>query len=136
MVRGRACEDNGVYGRDVLEYVPVTGGAWTTIGSYTTPSCVPDSQLYVWPTSPVPDGSYYLRLTVTNKCGLGTNAITVVTLDRSIDASAIRRPTPGTILGGTVCIDGFANDRCFSYYTAEYKPTSSGSFDNWKVSLR
>lgn len=128
IVRGRTCDDDGEYGADVLEYAPVTGGGWLPIGSYTSPACDANSWLYTWNTSLVPEGTYYLRLTVTNKCGLSTNDVTVVTLDRSIDAAAIRRPTAETILGGTVCIDGFAYDRCFKNYLVEYKPEGGGSF--------
>lgn len=124
-VRGRACDDDGVYGHDTLHYMPVGGTTWTFVDSATTPQCTVNGALYTWDTTAVADGCYFLRLTVENQCGLISEAVTVVCLDRTI-GETMRSPAGGTILGGTVCIDGTVNDRCFAYYTADWKTATSG----------
>lgn len=126
-VRGRACEDNGVYDHDTLHYMPVGGTTWTLVDSATLPQCTTNGALYTWNTTAVPDGCYFLRLTVENKCGLISEAVTVVCLDRTIGGT-MRSPAGGTILGGTVCIDGTVNDRCFDHYTVDRKPVASGAY--------
>jgi hypothetical protein len=117
-VFGRSCEDNGVYDHDTLQYMPVGGTDWTLIASYASPACMPNSLLYTWNSTGLPEGLYFLKLTVYNKCGLTSEAITVVSVDRTISA-AMRQPAAGLIVGGTVCVDGSASDACFGHYTVE-----------------
>ena len=127
-VYGRECVEDGTYGGDVLEYKPVYGTAWTNVIGYTSSLCTAGSPLYDWPVAAVPDGTYYLRITVTNKCGVSASDLTVVNLHRTIDAASIRTPVNGFIIGGRVCIDGSAYDLCFSHYAVEKKPLIGGSF--------
>lgn len=127
-VRGRACEDDGVYDHDTLHYMPVGGTNWTLAGSAASPQCTINGALYTWNTTAVPDGCYFLRLTVYNQCGLTSEAVTVVCLDRSVTGATMRSPVGGTILGGSVCIDGTVNDRCFDHYTVDWKPVASGAY--------
>lgn len=133
-VRGRACDEEG-YDRDTLEYLAVNaavGTGWTLIGSATTPQCTPNGLLYVWNVAAVPDGGYYVRLTSYNACGLVSSAITVVWVDHNVDTPVVRSPADGSVLGGTVCVDGTvwdgANANCLESYTVTYRPSGE---DDW-----
>lgn len=130
-VRGRACEDDGVYDHDTLHYMLVGGNTWTLVDDATTPQCTPNGALYTWNTTGVPDGCYFLRMTVYNQCGLTSEAVTVVCLDRTFDTPVVRTPTAGQVVGGVVCLDGTVydpNSGCFDHYTAEWKPAVGGAY--------
>jgi hypothetical protein len=130
-VRGTACDVDGTYDNDKLEYLSVTaapGTAWTLIGTAGTPLCE-EGNLYFWNTTLVPEGCYYLRLTVENECGLTSEAVTTACVDRHFDNVDLRSPGAGGIFGGTLCFDGTVYDRCFDNYTVKYRPTSGGPFN-------
>ncbi|HVM47563.1 MAG TPA: thrombospondin type 3 repeat-containing protein [Candidatus Acidoferrum sp.] len=126
-VYGRSCEDNGVFDHDTLYYMPVGGSTWTFVGSYSTPACSPNSLLYTWNSTGLPEGLYYLKLTTYNKCGLSSEAVTVVSVDRTISA-AMRQPATPMIVGGTNCIDGSVSDGCFAYYTVERSVPNTSTY--------
>jgi len=126
-VNGIACDFDGEYGKDTLEYRPRTGGEWTLIGSYTTPVCE-SGYLYTWDLDDVPHGWHNLRLTVENACGLSSSDIVSVYVDQTFDTVKIDFPQDAEILCGEVDILGTVNDgcgKCFDYYTVTYKPSGS-----------
>ncbi len=129
-VRGRACEDDGVYARDTLHYMPVGGAAWTFIDDATSPQCTPNGALYTWNTAAMADGAYFLRLTVYNECGLSSEDVTVVDIHRDLANPVVRSPTAGAVLGGIICIDGTVYDSigCFDHYTVDWKPVVGGAY--------
>lgn len=132
LVTGVACDSDGVYGNDRLEYrrvgVPLFVG-WTQVGTFTSPLCT-SGQLYSWNTTGLTEGYYYLRLTATNACGLSATDQTVVYVDKSftLTEADVRAPANGAILGGSVCIDGTVWDQCFTSRTVRYRPTAGGAF--------
>ena len=127
-VRGRSCDEES-YDHDELHYQRVGGSGWTLVGRAGAPVCTPNSPLYNWNVAAVPDGSYYLRLIAYNECGLSSEAITVVNLNRTVSSGSIRSPLAGWIVGGTICIDGTAwVDGCFDHYTLERRPAGGGTF--------
>ena len=131
MVSGVACDSDGAYDHDQLEYLrvyPAGGDTWTLISSATTPVCDPGA-LYVWNTATPAEGLYMLRLTVTNACGLSSSAVTTVYVDKDFDTVTIRQPTGGAIRGGNVCLDGTVWDEfCFGHYVVEYRPAAGGAW--------
>jgi hypothetical protein len=130
-VRGIACDPDGAYAGDTLEYRGVdapAGSAWTLIGSATTEVCT-SGLLYLWNTTALAHGHYYLRLTVTNACGLSNTAVTVAYVDRLFNTAVMRYPAEGGVIGGRVCIDGTAwDDWCFDSYRVEYQPAAGGAW--------
>lgn len=129
-VRGRACEDDGVYDHDTLHYQLVGDAAWTFIADASTPQCTVNGALYTWNTAAIADGTYFLKLTVYNACGLTSEAVTVVIIHRNLADPVIRSPAAGAILGGAICIDGTAHDPtgCFDHYTVNWKPVAGGAY--------
>jgi hypothetical protein len=129
-VRGRACEDDGVYEHDELYYMPVGGATWTFIDDAFSPQCTVNGALYTWNTTGIADGAYFLKMTVYNACGLSNEAVTVVYIHRNLADPVLRSPTAGAVLGGAICIDGTAYDSigCFSYYTVDWKPVVGGAY--------
>lgn len=122
-VTGEACDDDGDYGMDKLEYRSVNAAPddpWILIGSYTTPVCG-SGTLYSWDTEDVTHGKYYLKLTVENACGAQAAAVTVAYVDKQFDTVTVRFPQEDQVVGGTVCIDGTVwDENCFDHYTVEY----------------
>jgi len=127
-VRGRACDPDGTYNHDQLEYMPVGGATWTFIADASVPQCTVNGALYTWNTAAVADGTYLLRLTVYNDCGLSNEAVTVVYIDRDFANPVVRSPAAGAVLGGFVCLDGTVYDRCFDHYTVDWKPVVGGAY--------
>ncbi len=130
-VKGTACDVDDTYDNDKLEYLSVTaapGTPWTLIGTASTPLC-DNGTLYNWNTVPVPEGCYYLLLTVENTCGLESQALTVACVDRHFDDLEMRSPVSNGIYGGTVCFDGTAWDRCLDNYTVKYRPSGGGAYN-------
>ena len=134
-VRGRACDPDGAYGSDKLEYQRVdaaVGSPWTLVGSFTSPQCTPNGLLYNWNTAPaaIADGLYYLRLTVVNACGLTSTDQTVVYVDKgfSLNGAHVRSPAANALVGGAVCFDGTVWDHCPGTYTVKYRPAGAGIF--------
>lgn len=131
-VHGVACDDDGNYGNDRLEYRrtdAAPGAAWTQIGTFTSPVCVANT-LYSWNTAAIAEGFYYLRLTATNACGASTTDQTVVYVDKSfaMPEANVRSPVNNAILGGQACFDGTVQDHCFMSYTVRYRPNGAGAF--------
>lgn len=130
---GMACDSDGNYGSDRLEYLPVDAAAgtpWTLVATATTPQCS-GGILYSWNTSALSHGLYYARLTATNACGVSASDVAVVYVDRVFDILSLRSPTSGMVIGGTVCLDGTVWDHlCFDQYVAEYQSTGGGA---WQV---
>lgn len=131
-VYGQACDTDGDYGSDKLEYQKVNsppGTAWTLIGSFTSPACGNGNYLYTWNTAAIAHGYYYLKLTVTNACGLVSTDVTVVHVDKLFNAIDFRYPDPGDVIGGNVCMDGTVSDSCLASYTVLYQPAAGGSWN-------
>ena len=130
-VEGVACDPDGAYGSDRLEYLriyPAGGTTWTLIGEYDSPVCDP-GVLYTWNTADVAEGIYMLRLTVTNACGLSSTDVTTVCVDKDFDTVTIRQPPSGAILGGLIRFDGTVWDEfCFDHYVVEYRPAGGGAW--------
>jgi hypothetical protein len=131
-VDGIACDYDGAYDRDRLEYLrvwPTADSEWTFIGEYVgSPVCEPGF-LYNWDTSQpeITDGVYVLRLTVINACGLSSNAQVTVYVDKEFDTLNFRGPANGAIVGGEICFDGTVWDRqCFDQYTVKYYQMPDG----------
>jgi hypothetical protein len=131
-IRGQACDPDGEYDSDQLEYRRVdaaVGDPWTLAGSATTPACGENQILYNWSTAARTHGLYYLRLTVANVCGLTASAVTVAYVDKQFDTVVIRYPAVNAVVGGAVCIDGTVwDDHCFDQYTVKYKTAVGGVF--------
>jgi len=124
---GIACDEDGAYDRDRLEYRrvwPTAEADWTLINEWIgSPVCDP-GHLYYWDTSEtsVTDGVHLVRMTVLNACGLYSTAEVLVYVDKSFDSLIIRIPTAGDIVGGDICFDGTAWERfCFESYEVEYQ---------------
>jgi hypothetical protein len=131
IVSGLACDTDGEYGSDRLEY-RLVGAApddpWTLIGTFTSPVCTPGT-LYSWNTAAVPHGWYLLRLTVENACGLVSTAITAVIVDKQFGDVTITAPAAEATVCGEVVIQGSAQDACsacFSFYRVDYGPSLAG----------
>lgn len=123
---GSAYEVNGLIESYQLKCRNTAGGGWTVIADVAN-SPVIDGVLAQWDTSALPQGYYVLRLTVTNVCGQVAVAERVVWVDGQHDSMVLRAPSPGQIVGGTVCLDGTAWDHCGGAYELYYRPLS-GSY--------
>ncbi len=129
-VQGVACDNDGDYGFDKLEYRAVDappGVPWTQIGMFTTPLC-DEGTLYNWNTAAVAGGWYTLLLTVENANGLRAQDSVVVLVDKQFSTVTVRSPLDGAILGGAVCVDGTVWDHCLDHYTVEYRTVGGGAF--------
>ena len=130
---GVACDADGAYGYDEAHYRPVEAdpadeSAWQLIGTYSSPLCA-EGVLYTWDASGLPEGEYYVRLTVYNACGSAREAVTVVRLDRDFDTVDVRTPGSGGVYGGRVCFDGTVWDhQCFDHYTVSYAPSGTSAW--------
>lgn len=128
-ITGVACEDDGEYGYDMAEVRPIDadpGEPWQLIGAFSTPVCT-SSTLYVWDTTLVAHGKYYVKVTVTNACGLQSTDTTVVYVDKQFDTVEGRHPEDGDVIGGNVCIEGTVWDHlCFDMYWVMYQPAGGG----------
>ncbi len=109
-----------------LDYQQVGTSGWTTINSGTT--LVLGLSLGTWNTTLLPQGNYFLRLTVQNSCGLVSTAVSGAFVDQAFDNLDVRAPQNGAIVAGTACLDGSAWDQCFSNYTVTYRPAGGGAF--------
>ncbi len=128
---GRACDPDGNYDHDTLEYMRVNPpGPWTTIGTETIPQCTAGGALYTWNTAPaaITEGYYILRMTVTNACGLTSQAITVVYVDKSFSGLSIASPANAAIVGRQVCVVGSVSDYCLNTWSVAYQPAGGGAF--------
>ncbi len=131
-VMGEACDDDGAFGMYKLEYRHVDDPKWTLINSSIYFACNGGHKLGEWDTSSLPKGGwYYVRLTVTNACGLMSSATTVVFVDRAFDTIDLRYPGTGQVVRGSqVCLDGTVWDAwCGEKFTVEYRELPAGA---WK----
>ncbi|MCK6455202.1 MAG: hypothetical protein L6Q92_01530 [Phycisphaerae bacterium] len=125
VIQGSAYDADGAISLWKLERKAPSAGTWTLIRQTSTP--VIDGDLATWTTAAA-TGWYILRLTVTNACGLTTTVTTVVWLDKSFDSIDVRSPTPGAVVGGTVCVDGTVWDFCGGTLNLEYRALPTGAF--------
>jgi hypothetical protein len=102
-----------------------SASTWTLIRSTSTE--VIDGELGPWTTTAAA-GYYYLRLTVTNDCGLTTVTTNLVYLDKQAPTVDVRSPADGAVLGGGVCIDGTVWDQCGGTLAVEYEPAAGGGY--------
>lgn len=127
-VRGTACDSDGAYGNDVLEYLPVNapdGTPWTFIANAFAPLCG-TGLLYPVDASTLPSGTLYLRLTVTNACGLTDTAVTTVRIDRSPPGINIQSPAPDSSICGVVEFCGAISDACPVNWSIKAVPLAGG----------
>ncbi|MHC5112916.1 MAG: hypothetical protein ACYTGP_00645 [Planctomycetota bacterium] len=131
-ITGISCETDGEFKQDMLEYRRVNAPTdpWTVIGTYTSPVCTPDT-LYIWNTSTIPHGHYYLRLTTTNECDVQSTDIVSVYVDKNFGLIDVDDPLPDSTVCGEVDFFGTINDSCgacFDHYTVEYGQSQGGPF--------
>lgn len=126
-VTGIACDYDGEYDRDWLEYRSVNADPedpWVLIQEYVgSPVCDPGN-LYTWHLDDVPHGWHYLRLSVKNACGMVTTSTRTVYVDKDFGTIDITSPAANEEVCGTVTLKGTVNDgcgKCFDYYKVEYK---------------
>lgn len=109
-----------------LDYQQVGASGWTQISTGNV--LVLGLSLGTWNTAGLPQGYYFLRLTVQNACGLVSTAVGGAFVDQTFDSLDVRAPLDGNIVAGTACVDGTAWDQCFSNYTVMYRPQGGGAF--------
>jgi hypothetical protein len=126
-VTGSVSDPDGEYIDDVLEYRRYDSDTWLTAATGVGPR---SGVLYTWNAAALTDGWYFFRVVGRNACGLSDSDTTIVMMARSFDTVEMRSPVSGSILGGSVCVDGSAWDnQCFQYYTVMYKPYVGGSYN-------
>lgn len=103
------------------------GTGWTELTPTTTERCSVGT-LAQWNAVGQPDGEYIVLLEAINEVGLVSSAAIEIYYTSSVPSPTIRTPEPGHVIGGTVCIDGTVNPRCFSSYTVEYRTSGTGSY--------
>ncbi len=132
-VTGIACDFDGDYGMDKLEYRLVNadpGDPWVLIGDYTSPVCEPGS-LYTWDVSGIAHGWYFLRLTVENACGMASTDIVSVYVDKAFGTVDIDYPPDGGVVCGKIDIEGTVNDscgHCLNQYVVKYRHIDGGAW--------
>lgn len=124
-VVGTATAGNGILDR-TLEYRESSDATWTPISIGNSP--ITDGTLGSWDTTGLPQGHYFLRLTVQNTCGFVETGVTAVFVDGQFDDLEVRRPNDGDIVAGITCVDGTVWDRCFDAYTVMYRPQGGGAY--------
>jgi hypothetical protein len=126
LIVGTVDDPDGTYLGDRLEYRRQGDAAWTIAGAATGPY---SGTLYLWDTTGLPQDFYFVRIVGENTCGLSSSDDTFVYLPASFGDLEIREPTEGSIMGGTICVDGTAwAQSCFDRYTVDYKPVGAGAF--------
>ncbi|MCZ6834736.1 MAG: hypothetical protein O7G85_03085, partial [Planctomycetota bacterium] len=126
---GTANDPDGTYEQDWLHYRKVNADPidpWILIGSFVAPAV---GTLYTWDTSSIPHGTYYLRLTVRNVCGMESSDVTAVRVDHNPPSLNIASPFDGETVCGEVCFEGSASDPCMSGWSLEYRAV--GTNDPW-----
>ena len=127
-VRGTACESDGNYAGDRLEYRPVNAAAddpWIELGSAGSPLCGVGT-LYNIPAASLPNGSVYLRVTGENACGLTSTDVTVVRVDRSAPGVSIDRPIDGSVVCDLTEVCGIVTDGCSVSWQMTMTPLAGG----------
>jgi len=104
--------------RYAVDRRPAGGGSWTPIHISTT--AVMDDLLATWDTAGVDDGSYVIRLTVTDTVGyVSTDAVTV-TVDNTPPTAVIAAPGSGAFVSASLTVTGTAYDLYLVGYTLSY----------------
>jgi hypothetical protein len=134
LLTGIACEEDGAYDRDRLEYLAVNADPtdpWILIREYVgSPVCEPGS-LYSWTPGDVDDGWYYLRVTALNGYGNTAVAFTTVHIDSQFETVDVQSHISGDTICGKTTFAGTIDDACgacFSHYTVMYAPIGTASF--------
>jgi hypothetical protein len=125
-VLGSADDPDGTFEGYTLDCQSAGGGAWTLINFSTTP--VSGGLLGTWDATDFPEGYYVLRLTATNICGMTSTDVRVVWHDEGFDSFLLEYPPNGTVVSGTICVEGTIWDSCFAQYTVLYRAMEGGSF--------
>lgn len=123
---GSVCDSDGEYAGDRFDYRRANaepGTPWTNVGSFTTPLCG-GGTLYTFNPEALglSGGTYLLRVTARNECGLETSEFTAVRYDTSPPALALQQPEAGERVAGMVELCGSISDSC----GAEWTITASG----------
>ncbi|MHC4947173.1 MAG: hypothetical protein ACYTG1_02770 [Planctomycetota bacterium] len=127
-ISGIADDPDNTYLGHLLEYREVNSASWTLIGSSSTPVPAPGGPLFVWSTTALPQGYYFLRLTVENTAGLTSSDITIVWVDQQFDTLSYTTPAANSVVGGLVCPGGILDDHCAEQFSVEYAPQGGGTF--------
>jgi hypothetical protein len=132
--RGLACDDDGQYQADMLEYRPADAAPsdpWMVAATAASPLCTVGS-LYVLDVEGIGiTGETDFRLTVTNACGLTSSATVRINLDNQFDTVDVASPQNLDTICGEVAITGTADDAnglCFDNYSVTFAPAGSGDF--------
>lgn len=131
-VTGIACDDDGEYDRDRLEYRPRNadpGDPWILIREYVGSPVCTAGPLYPWDLTDVPHGWINLRMTVTNACGDKATDFVTVYVDKAYGTVNVESPAHNSEVCGTVVFQGSVNDscgHCSDYYTVGYSTSPNG----------
>lgn len=137
-IEGEACDEDGGQVEYTVLYQSVGAAPddWTEIYSGQGQICG-SGILTEWDTSALAHNRYYVKLIVTNECGMTATDTTIAFVDKTYNTVEIRYPdnydgVHGVIRGNSVCIDGTVWDYlCYDSedgYVVEYKPLGSGSW--------
>ncbi len=97
--------------------------AWRLIRS--SQSRFSQEEITRWDTTKLPDGTYVLRLTVTDNRTYESQIEKVVTLDNTPPKAVIESPKAGMVLGtGSIEVNGTATDENFESFRLEYSTSS------------
>ena len=129
-IMGIACDGDRDWVDYTLSYCPVNSDTWTEIVSNRGQIC-DVGLLAEWDTTGMSHGRYFLKLEVTNECGLTATDMTVAFIDKVYNTVEIRYPheytggTDGVVRGSAICIDGTVWDHlCYDAtkgYEIEYR---------------
>lgn len=128
---GTASDDN--FNSYKLEYGSGSSPtSWTQIATSTSP--VTNSTLASWNATPLTDGTYTVRLTVTDKAGNSTTNSILIVKDGTLPTGNITAPLANTYDAGSVIITGTASDSNFNNFQVDYgagtSPTTWNSIAN------
>jgi hypothetical protein len=125
VITGTADDPDGTFESYSLAYATDPNGPWTTFASGASP--VIGSTLGTWSTTLV-QGYYLIKLSVLNACGMDSEVVTVIFLDRIFDPITITSPPfpPASVVGGVVCLEGSITDCQFDHYTVQYAAIPGG----------
>ncbi|MFG0306812.1 MAG: FG-GAP repeat domain-containing protein, partial [Phycisphaerales bacterium JB040] len=114
----------GAFDRDELWYRQLADPTFTQIGTATTP-LETSGPLYNWDTSALDEGYYLVQLRTYSATGLSDTDEQVLYLSTQFDTLSV---SVGSLVGGTVCINGTVNDANGApiEYTVDYRATGSG----------
>lgn len=124
---GSVSDPDGTYAGDRLEYRRSDAVAWTVADAAVGAR---SGVLYIWDTSGLTQGFYFVRVVGENECALSASDSTFVYKPTSFGNLDLRAPQDGEVYGGIVCVDGSAwTQSCFSKYTVDYRPTGVGPYN-------